>query len=79
METEAKSRSLEYNPTTEEQDVLVALAEEGRATPSMLCEATGLRKQYVNDTLNVLTQTNAVERVSRGLYEYKPEGGDNAG
>lgn len=64
------SAQMPYTPDENEQTVLDALREEGRANPMLLREKTGLRKQYVNDALRQLRKADRVKKVSRGLYEY---------
>lgn len=64
------SVQMPYTPDENEQAVLDALREEGRANPMLLREKTDLRKQYVNDALTQLQKADRVRKVSRGLYEY---------
>ena len=64
------SVQMPYTLDENEQAVLDALREEGRANPMLLREKTDLRKQYVNDALTQLQKADRVRKVSRGLYEY---------
>jgi len=62
-----------YTLDENEREVLNVLREEGRVNPLRIREATGLRKQYVNDALKQLKKNDVVQKVNRGLYEYVPE------
>ncbi|WP_254523283.1 MarR family transcriptional regulator [Natrinema caseinilyticum] len=57
-----------YDPTTNEEDVLEIL-EEGRATPKYLKERTNLNDQQINYALNQLIAAGWVNKVTTGLYE----------
>ena len=51
------------------EQVIGVLRDEFRATPLLLRERTGLRKQRVNRVLNRLRAEGRVVKVTRGLYE----------
>lgn len=58
----------DYQPTPREEQVLDVLTE-GRATPKLIKEQTGLSDQQINYAVNQLQAAGWVERVSTGLYE----------
>ena len=58
----------EYDPSDNEESVLRVLSE-GRATPKYLKERTGLNNQQVNYALNQLIAAGWVSKVTGGLYE----------
>ena len=58
----------DYTPSENEESVLRVLSE-GRATPKYLKERTGLNNQQVNYALNQLIAAGWVLKVTGGLYE----------
>ena len=57
-----------YTPSDNEEYLLDVL-KEGRATPLYFKERTGLNDQQINYGLNQLMAAGWVERVTKGLYE----------
>jgi len=58
----------DYTPSENEEYVLDVL-KEGRATPHYLKERTGLNNQQVNYALNQLIAAGWVKKITTGLYE----------
>lgn len=58
----------DYEPNDNEEYILDVL-QEGRATPKYLKERTGLNDQQINYGLNQLMAAGWVEKVTTGLYE----------
>lgn len=57
----------EYDSTDHDEQVLTIL-EEGRANPLYIREETDLPKQLINDSLQRLTSAGWVRKVTHGLY-----------
>ena len=70
--------AMDYEPDETEQKVLDVVRREKRVNPMRVREATGVRKQYVNDALRQLQKAGVVRKVNRGLYEHVPENDDEA-
>ncbi|MDQ2053217.1 hypothetical protein [Halobellus sp. H-GB7] len=68
--------AMDYEPDETEQKVLDVVRREKRVNPMRVREATGVRKQYVNDALRQLQKAGVVRKVNRGLYEHVPENDD---
>lgn len=58
----------DYDPSDNEEYVLEVL-QEGRATPRYIKERTGLNNQQVNYALNQLIAAGWVRKITTGLYE----------
>lgn len=58
----------DYQPSPREEQVLDVL-KDGRATPKLIKDHTGLSDQQINYAVNQLQAAGWVERVSTGLYE----------
>lgn len=58
----------DYEPTDNEEDVLGVL-KEGRATPKYIKDETGLNSQQIDYALNKLIAAGWVRKVTKGLYE----------
>jgi len=70
----------DYDPSDNEEWVIEVL-EEGRATPKYLKDRTGLNNQQVNYALNQLIAAGWVRKITTGLYELvdDPREGNGAG
>lgn len=62
----------DYEPTDNEEYIIDVL-EEGRATPKYLKERTGLNDQQINYALNQLQAAGWVTKVTKGLYELEAD------
>lgn len=62
----------DYDPTPNEDDIIVAL-HEGRVTPKLLKERTDLNDQQINYALNQLIAAGWVDKVTTGLYELEDD------
>lgn len=58
----------QYTPSENEEDIL-DLLKDGRVTPHLIKEKTGLNDQQVNYALNQLMAAGWVQKVTTGLYE----------
>jgi len=67
--SEGKSLNEYYNTSDNEEAILDVLSD-GRATPQYLKEETGLNNQQVNYALNQLMAAGWVRKITTGLYEY---------
>ena len=66
--TAQREMNEEYEPSDNEEWVLDVL-DEGRATPKYLKDRTGLNNQQVNYALNQLIAAGWVRKITTGLYE----------
>ncbi|MFL9603582.1 hypothetical protein ACKC5Q_23215, partial [Aeromonas dhakensis] len=63
-----------YQPSDEDEErILAIMKEEVRANPFLVRERLDgeVRKEYVNNYLDNLRRAGWVEKVTRGLYEFK--------
>jgi predicted Rossmann fold nucleotide-binding protein DprA/Smf involved in DNA uptake len=58
----------DYTPSKKEERIL-DLLQQGRVTPKLVKDETGLNDQQVNYALNQLMAAGWVQRVTTGLYE----------
>lgn len=58
----------DYEPSENEDDIL-QLLKEGRATPKLIKDNTNLNDQQVNYAMNKLQAAGWVRKVTKGLYE----------
>jgi len=70
------SADMDYRPDEKEQAVLDVMREHGRANPMLIRDETELRKEYVSRALTGLEKAGVVRKVTRGLYEHRPENDD---
>lgn len=66
----------DYDPSENEEDIL-ELLHEGRVTPKLIKDETGLNDQQVNYALNQLMAAGWVEKVTTGLYELTEDPREN--
>jgi predicted transcriptional regulator of viral defense system len=65
-----------YQPSDEDEErILAIMKEEVRANPFLVRERLDgeVRKEYVNNYLDNLRRAGWVEKVTRGLYEFKED------
>lgn len=62
----------DYEPSSNEEYILEVL-EEGRATPYYLKERTGLNGQEIDYALNKLIAAGWAEKVTKALYELRED------
>lgn len=62
----------EYEPSENEEQVIDVL-KDGRATPKLIKEETDLNDQQINYGMNQLIAAGWVEKVSKGLYELRAD------
>jgi predicted transcriptional regulator len=57
-----------FDPTKRQRRVLDVFRQEYQVNPRRIREATGIKKQRVNDELDALMDAGWVEKRTRGLY-----------
>lgn len=67
----------DFQPSTNQEQVLGVLKEEHRANPKRIQEVTGLKRQRINEALGRLEAAGWVRQVTRGLYEFNEDPRDD--